>query len=254
MPSQYSDVPGSSPTGFWGGLGEGYIPNSSPNVYAPSFKMPYYQENRQNLQNQQNYYQNRGPSAFRSDQEGLIRMLQEQSQGQGPSVAQDQLKMGTDRAIKQQMAAAASQAGYQPQAALQRQIANQGAESMQNLAAESGMLRAQEMLAARQQLAAAIEQARAQDQQLQQMNDAMVQNFVAQGLNLDQAQLQANMALQELIAGGAANVMNASTARRGQDKSFLGGLIGGLFSDKRLKKEVVESEIDMHSFLEAIGG
>lgn len=98
---------------------------------------------------------------FRAKQMALAQALEAQAAGRGPSLAQDQLRMATDRNIAQQMAMAASGGGNA--ALARRQLGNQAAAMNQEAAAQSSIIRAQEQMAARQALAQALESARTQD-------------------------------------------------------------------------------------------
>ena len=98
----------------------------------------------------------------RHDQLMNVGRLQRAAQGNGgPSVAQDQLQLASDKNMRGAMAMAASGRGN---AALAGQAAgNQRAMMGQQLASQSGILRAQEMQSARQELAAAMSGVRQSD-------------------------------------------------------------------------------------------
>src|SRR5690606_19156442 len=98
---------------------------------------------------------------MRARQLALVNQLQAQANGQGPSLAQGQLRQATNRNIQQQAGLALAQGGNQ--GLMQRQLANQAAMMNQDAAAQSAQLRAQEQLNARAQLAGALEAARGQD-------------------------------------------------------------------------------------------
>lgn len=158
----------------------------------------------------------------RARQNALLDQLMAASNGQGPSAAQQQLKMGADRNMANALAMAA--ASGTPGAA--RQAAFQRASITQDAAGQSAMLRAQEINDARGLLGQVAQGARAQDIGLasdqanlnqqaqltqagltqdtaktnllagieqQKQRDALVQSYVAQGLSLDQAQYQAEL-------------------------------------------------------------
>jgi hypothetical protein len=158
----------------------------------------------------------------RARQNALLDQLMAASNGQGPSAAQQQLKMGADRNMANAMAMAAAQGT--PGAA--RQAAFQRAAITQDAAGQSAMLRAQEINDARGLLGQVAQGARAQDIGLatdqaglqqqtalaqaqlaqdtqktnlltaveqQKQRDSLVQSYVAQGMSLDQAQYQAEL-------------------------------------------------------------
>lgn len=148
---------------------------------------------------------------FRQGQSGLAAALAAQASGQGPSLAQGQLKQATDRNLAQALALQASQRGMGAASGL-RDVANQRAAISQQAAADAGTLRLQEQGQAQNTLAQVLAGARGQDvavasenarlqQQQTQLNDSLVQFYVQQGMTLAMAQQQANMQLQGLKAG-----------------------------------------------------
>jgi hypothetical protein len=174
----------------------------------------------------------RQDAEFRSGQTGLMRDLQEQSAGRGPSLAAGQLREATDRNLAQQQAAAA--ASGSPLA--QRNLQNQATVANQQVARDAAQMRIQEQLAARQQLQGVTQTGREQDinvanaqAQLQQQtalaNQAAINAragqqaglnqqagiFSAEQLNqrqFQQAQLNAQLALANQQAGMQANLAN----------------------------------------------
>ncbi len=99
---------------------------------------------------------------FRNVQQSLAQQLQNQANGVGPSLAQNQLRQGTDRNIAQAMAMQASQRGTNAGQGL-RNIAQNVAQANQQAAADSGNLRLQEQQAAQSALGGLSTNARAQD-------------------------------------------------------------------------------------------
>jgi hypothetical protein len=156
---------------------------------------------------------------LRDQQSALANALMAQASGQGPSLAQQQLKQATDRGIQQQMAAAAAQGGAGRGGALLA-LNNQASQARQQAASDSAGLALNEQLGARNQLGQVLAGARGQDMayagqnaQLQQqtnlanqqaemqqrgMNDNLVSFYTQQGMSLAQAQQQAAMQLQQL--------------------------------------------------------
>lgn len=99
---------------------------------------------------------------FRTGQESLVAQLQQQAAGQGPSLAEAQLKTAQNRNLAQQLAIAGASRGGN--AGLQaRQLQQNMATSGQELANQAAQARMQEQLAARQQLQSTLAGAREQD-------------------------------------------------------------------------------------------
>lgn len=156
---------------------------------------------------------------FRQGQANLAAALAAQARGEGPSLAQGQLKQATDRNLAQALAMQASQRGPGSATAL-RQIANQRAAIGQQAASDSAQLRLAEQLQAQQQLSGVLQGARGQDLGLasdqaalestagqanlqaaltqRQMNDQAVQQYLNLGFNLAQAEQKAAMDLERL--------------------------------------------------------
>lgn len=95
-----------------------------------------------------------------ADQNALIKALQDQMAGVGPSLAQGQLKQATDRGIAQQMAMASSM-GNNPLAS--RQAMQNQAQIQQQAAADSAQVRMAEQLEASKQLGSMVNTAKEQD-------------------------------------------------------------------------------------------
>jgi hypothetical protein len=183
---------------------------------------------------------------FRQGQQQLVSQLQAAAAGQGPSVAQGQLKQATDRNMAQALSMAAATNPYGGGSGL-RQVAAQRAAAGQQAASDSSLLRAQEQQAAQNQLGQVLAGARGQDiglaseqagllqqaglanqsaqnqfalqqgtfnqqsnmanqsAQLQQtqMNDALTQFYVSQGMSLDEANRKAAMDMQNMQLQGS---------------------------------------------------
>lgn len=157
----------------------------------------------------------------RGEQGQLGEFWRNQMEGKGPSVAELQLRRGTQQA----QAAAASQAasGRGSNTALANRVAAQTAGSVgQQANAQAAELRAGEQLAAAQQYQELLQQKRMQDLQ-------------ARGLSVEEAkaQLMAEAGISE------AN-LQAETAQRGSAMGMLGSGIAmiGLGSDARTKEDV----------------
>lgn len=87
----------------------------------------------------------------------LLQQLQTQAAGQGPSIAESQLKAAMERNLQQQLAAAKSQRGVNP-AIAQRNLMRTGSQLQAQTAEQGAIARMQEQQAARQALANQINQ------------------------------------------------------------------------------------------------
>jgi hypothetical protein len=197
---------------------------------------------------------NTGPQdQFRGQQAYLAQQLADQSMGRGPSVAQTQLRQGTDRNLAQAYALASAT----PQnAGTAREIANQRSMISQQGASDSATLALQEQLQARNQLGQVLAGARGQDigvasdqaqlqqqagaanqgAQLQQsaLNDQMVRYYLGMGMSLAEAQQQAQMQIQQLQIQaqlGAAGInAGAYSSAAGANGRLAGGVLSGIGS------------------------
>ena len=152
----------------------------------------------------------------RGQQEDYITMMQKQAAGQGPSVAQGQLRQGLDQALQQQRGQMAMASGANRSLAARTGSMNM-AQMGQQMAGDSAMLRAQEMLAGRQQLGEGLLGIRGQD-----VGQATAQmQSTAQAAQVNQ-QLQQQAALeQEKLKADAENKKSDRWSQLG------GALIGG---------------------------
>ena len=98
----------------------------------------------------------------RAQQMALIKQIQDQAAGRGPSLAQAQLQQANEAAARQAMALGYSQRGAGAAGAL-KSIREQQAGMTQQNAADSAMLRLQEQLQARQMLGGLLGGMRGQD-------------------------------------------------------------------------------------------
>lgn len=174
------------------------------------------------LQNQQNVF---------NQQQNLAKALEAQSQGQGPSIAQQQLAEATGQNVAQQAALLAGQRGGSGNVGLQaRQIGQAGAQAQQQAAGQSALMRLQEQLAARQQLqqqqgmmAGLSTQQVGQQAQAMQAYGAQAQNEQQILLNALAQANQANVSNAQQM--NSANAQTAAAARQAQ-----GSVFGGLFN------------------------
>lgn len=141
------------------------------------------------------------------EQQGLAEALKAAMAGAGPSVAEQSLKQGTNRAIKQVASQIASQRGINP-ALAQRLAAESAAGMTQEAAGQGATLRAQEQLGARGQLGGLYGQMGSQS--LAGMGQYLGAAQAAQQINAGiEAQNAAN------IAGIAGGVLQAGGAALG---------------------------------------
>ena len=182
----------------------------------------------------------------RSQQMGLAQALQAQMAGQGPSLAQSQLKQATDRNIQQAMAMS-QQRGSNPFLA-QRNVTQAAASAGQQAAAQSADLRSQEQLAAQQQLGAVTGQTRSADLQTQQLKDQMAQFYGGQqASNIDMA-MKSRQGYNALQAQIQAAKLQANATRSAGQMQAAGGLISGLgaaaimASDENMKKNIKSAD------------
>ena len=160
---------------------------------------------------------------------GLAGMLQGQADGSAPSLAMEQLRQAQQTNAANTMALQASQRGLNPaQAALN--AAQTNAQGNQNVAAQGVGAALQERNAAQGLLGQTYGQMGGMGLQQQGQNNSMVQYYMSLGMSAQQAQLQAQIAEQQLNSqnynaaqGLDAGVSNANAANSAN-------LIGGLFS------------------------
>ena len=149
-------------------------------------------------------------------QQGLADALKAAMAGAGPSVAEQSLKQGTNRAIKQTAASIASQKGINP-ALAQRLAAENAANMTQEAAGQGALMRAQEQLAARGQLGGVYGQmgSQALTGQGQYLSAQQAQNQVNAGIEAQNAANIGNIVSGALQAGGSAAGMGMKKAKGG---------------------------------------
>ncbi len=145
--------------------------------------------------------------------QALIQQLQGQSQGQGPSLAQAQLKAMQDRGLAQTMAAAAAQRGGNP-ALAQRQLLMQQAQAGRANAQQGAILGLQERQGAQQLLAGQLTAGQGQADQL-------ATGSIQQGFGQQQQAKQ-------LMSQYEQQRFAADTARQNAIKSQQNGILGGI--------------------------
>jgi hypothetical protein len=164
------------------------------------------------------------PGEFRQTQRNLAQALEAQARGEGPSLAQQQLKMGSDRALSQQLAMAA-QARTPAQGALAQRLAmRQAGEQQQALAGQSAMTRLAEQGQAQQLLGQVAGAARGQD---------------LQGAGLEQ---QAGMANQQVDLATLLANQQATLGAEGLRNQLL-GMETGLFTGQ----QQLDQQLDIYN-------
>ncbi len=146
---------------------------------------------------------------FRNQQQSLANALQLQANGQGPSLAGQQLAQARDQQIQTAMGLAASQRGLTAGQGL-RSIADQTAQANQFAAQQSAQARIAEQLAARQQLSGVLDTARTGDINVAGQNAGLQQQTSLQQALLNQQ--------------AAANNQQASLSQTGLNDNFINAL------------------------------
>lgn len=158
----------------------------------------------------------------RGRQIGLEDALTAQMQGKGPSLAQNQLQAGTDRAMMQSASAGASQRGSNPTLAARQILQNQAAENQQG-AQQSAALKQQEQINATASLGNVLGGVRQQDINQSTSNS----NANIAGLNtlggLEQGQNQVS-------TQGQLGASSINAGVEAQNSKTRGGIAGGLLS------------------------
>jgi hypothetical protein len=160
----------------------------------------------------------------RGQQMGLGQRFEDVIAGNAPSVAEQQLRMGQEGALKNAAALGASQsargAGF---GGINRGIMQQAAQSSQDVAQQAAMLRAQEQQQAMGQYGQFLGQTRGQDLQAQQQAASEQQfatqmkgQLLAMGMSNEQAEAQTQAALEQ-------QRLQAQSQKRGLFGKILGG-------------------------------
>lgn len=169
--------------------------NPADAIKKGSFKDPTLAKNKARLEER---IGGLGQNEFRDKELSLANALEAQASGTAPSIAEQQLKQGFQQGLEAQIASAAAQRGGNA-ALTQRTLAQQIARQGQELGGQAAVARMQEQQQAQQNLASVLAQGRGADAQ----REGLVQQYLQMGLNLDQAQFQANMDLQKMKLQGA---------------------------------------------------
>lgn len=168
----------------------------------------------------------------------LIKRLEEQSKGEGPSLAKAQLRAATDRNLAQQLGTAAAQRGGSA-SSRQRQLARAQAAGGRDVAQAATVARMAEQQQAQQLLASEVGDELALASQLRG-------KYLQMGFNLDAADLKAKQELEALRTGTqlsqnqlALQAFEGSAGRRSQmfGQGAQAAAMAAM-SDKRQKKKI----------------
>lgn len=261
--------------GNWGGSGDAFTDMWrgtglwQDKKYAPyqpdnaSFQDPRLEEALAGYQQNIAGAPGRAPAAwYQGRNQDLASALWAQSQGQGPSIAQQQFNQATQQSLAAQQAAAASASTAANPALAQRSLAQQQAGMNQAAAGQSGLLRLQEQMQARGQLANVLGQGAGMAFQNQGANDAMVQFYEQLAAGREEANRQAQIEKERIAAGAYGSAQGyqygQNQGNQGMAGNLLGGILGGgsavgaaLASDERQKKDLVQSNV-IQPFLDAL--
>lgn len=258
---------------------QGYSLKARPYEFDTSaYVNPFYSQDKSMLQGnlaartaQGGAQINQSPQDYwRQGQMGLADYLTAQMTGQMPTQSQLQLQQGLNRNIANQMAMAATQRGN-PALAMKGALGNI-AQLGQQTAGQAGQMALQEAAQARGELANLYSGARQSDIGLatsqgqldlesQKALDNMTQFYVSKGLDLDTAQWQARMELENQKAQQHTQAQQIQTQLpKGESKASkimggIGGALGGIasiFSDKNLKKNIENGDSVTKQFMDKL--
>lgn len=215
-------------------------------------------------------------NVFRQGQMGLMQQLQAQAAGQGPSIAQNQLKMGQEQALAQSIALANSgRGGANPMMA--RQALQQNAQMSGQMANEAANLRLQEQQQAQSALGSLTGQGRQGDlgvtslqqqgqvssAQMAQAQNELASKYAQMGLDAQTANQKAMIELQKLSQEGQLGFANLGLQSQIAQNALLGNALQGgagvltglgtLISDRTAKKSVKPADKSLRDFLDSLG-
>jgi len=161
----------------------------------------------------------------RTFQQALAQQLMGQATGTAPSLAEQQLKVAQDRALRQQMAQAASVRGAPGAAAQQRQLGTQLAETQQAQLAQSTEARIQEQQAAQQTLAGVAQGMRATDVDVAKAAAQLEQQAALEGRKItsEESRLAAQLQQQAALEGRQISSQEAIQQAQLQQQAALEG-------------------------------
>jgi hypothetical protein len=186
---------------------------------------------------------------------GVAQTLGDQASGQGPSLAEAQLRSSSNRSLAQQLAAAAAARGGNP-AALQRQLMRQQGQAGRELGESAAVARLQEAQQARSQQLQALGQAgsivggevgRADAGATQGIGGQFQYGTAPQTQNLAISQFNA----QQRQGADAAN-QQAQTQMVGGVLEAGASIAGGLLSDEKMKTKKEDAKKQAKDLLDKL--
>lgn len=166
-----------------------------------------------------------------SARRGLVSELQSQARGEGPSLAQAQMRQAQDRSLAQQLAAAGRSRGAGA-AATQRQLMRGQQSAARQIAQDSAIARMQERQAAQQQLGSLTSQSQQQlGQQLMAARQLETQQQLAAQQGLTQSESLRQQALLDAAkvhAGTGATRRGEQAQQQASSSALMGAAIGGM--------------------------
>ena len=205
-----------------------------------------------------------------AQQQALASMLYSRATGGAPSLAEMQLAQSREANIAASRSAAASAQGLTP--AMRARLSQAGLEQANFSATQQGaMLRAQEQAQAEQALASQLGSMRGSElgiaqanlgatAQQRQLNDAMsaqAQAVAAERSRQEQAATAEQARYNEQLLALQAQQREGQTEReqkaQGGMMSAAGGILGAIFSDRTVKRDVKSGEKEIGEFLDALG-
>lgn len=245
-------------------LGTGQFKAGNYNIDANAFNNATSDADRARALGQADTMQARGDQTFnqgqqaRGQQAALADALNAQMRGEGPSLAQGQLRAATDRNVAQQAGLAASNRNVNPALAARMQGQNT-AMANQQAAGDSAQLRAAEQLSAQQQAGTLAGQMRSGDQAANAEANTNQRAQQQAAIDLSEQNRAAKIAKEQLEVQklSGVNQVNASayegaSGRRGDMVSNIGGGLMAAFSDADMKTEIEPGGVKTQEFLDSI--
>jgi hypothetical protein len=190
------------------------------------------------------------------DQQGaLAQALAQQAAGQGPSVAQAQMRGALDANQQQAMAMAAGARGNT--ALAQRNAMNAGSQANLQAGAQMAAMRAQEQLSAQSQLAGVLGQQRGMDLEGRGMYGQQAMGLGGQAMDAEALRQQAMLGQLDADTQHQVGAYQGRMADQQGKRQFFGGLVGtagslAMLSDERTKEGAEDATDDVAAMLAGI--
>jgi len=206
-------------------------------ISGAGFQVKDLEKKKEKLAGVEKEAQDRESTSLQQRQD-LIKRLEAQSKGEGPSLAKAQLKAATDRNLAQQLGAAGAQRGGSA-SSRQRQLARAQAAGGRDVAQQAAVARMAEQQNAQQLLASEVGDELALASQLRG-------KYLQLGFNIDEADQAARRELESLAAGhaiqssrlGLQAFEGESQRRQAFNKDLVSGIGTAVMSDERQKKKI----------------